>query len=96
VRQLEGMVVNFFGPIFCTAAGLKVGLTQLFDPVLVALGLLVITVATLAKLLGGSLDAWLDGLLFWESVAIGSGLNARGSMETIAAPVARSVGLRSR
>lgn len=93
VRRLEGMVMGLFAPIFFAASGLKVDLTQLFDPLLIMVGIGVILIASIGKIVGGTLGARLGGMHFWQAAAVGSGLNARGSMEIIAATLALSLGV---
>lgn len=75
------------------ASGLKVDLSQLLDPFLLSIALLVIVVASASKLAGGFLGARLGGMPFWQAAAVGSGLNARGSMQVIAATLALSLGV---
>ena len=54
-----------------------------------------IAVAVVAKLLGGYLGARLARLSRWESIAVGSGLNARGVVEIIIATTGLSLGVFS-
>lgn len=91
--RLESAVMGFFAPVFFAASGLKVDLTGLLDPFLLGVAVLVILVASTSKLVGGLIGARLGGMSFWQSAAVGSGLNARGSMEVIAATLALSLGV---
>lgn len=92
-RRMESVVMGFFAPVFFAAAGLKVDLSQLFDPFLLGMALLIIAVASTSKLAGGFVGARLAGMPFWQAGAVGAGLNARGSMEIIAATLALSLGI---
>lgn len=92
-RRMESVVMGFFAPVFFAASGLKVDLSQLLDPLLLSTALLVIVVASASKLVGGFLGARLGGMPFWQAAAVGSGLNARGSMQVIAATLALSLGV---
>lgn len=92
-RRMESVVMGFFAPVFFAASGLKVDLSQLLDPLLLSIALLVIVVASASKLVGGFLGARMGGMPFWQAAAVGSGLNARGSMQVIAATLALSLGV---
>jgi nucleotide-binding universal stress UspA family protein len=79
-----------FAPIFFAYAGLKVDLAHGFDAVV---AVEVIAVACAGKLIGASAGAYWGGLGIWESLAIGSGMNARGAMELVIALVGLSLGI---
>jgi mannitol/fructose-specific phosphotransferase system IIA component (Ntr-type) len=83
-------VLNVFAPVFYASAALRVDFATAFDPWLV---LVVLVVATLAKVVGCSLGARLSGLRWREAGAVGFALNSRGSMEMILAVVALRAGL---
>ncbi len=76
---------NFFAPLYFVSVGLKANFARDFDLVLVVV---VILIASIGKILGAGLGAWLGGLKLREALAVGSGLNARGAMEIIFASVA--------
>ncbi len=77
----------FFAPLFFAGIGLKVDFVRYFDPMLVAV------VVLLGKLLGCGLSARLSGFSLRESLAVGFGMNARGAMEIILGLLALQAGL---
>jgi Kef-type K+ transport system membrane component KefB/nucleotide-binding universal stress UspA family protein len=85
VRPLEIVTLGFFAPIFFASAGLNVNLVCLLKPELAAVTLALLLVAILSKLGACYLAGRLAGLGTWESVSIGLGANARGSMGLILA-----------
>ena len=70
--------------------GLKANFVTYFDGWLV---LIVLLIASLGKIGGAGLGAWLGGIPARSALAIGFGLNARGAMEIILASVALEYGL---
>ncbi|HLV26852.1 MAG TPA: cation:proton antiporter, partial [Gemmatimonadales bacterium] len=90
LHALETFVLAALSPIFFAFVGLKVNLWLLTGWQLPAL---VIAVAMVAKLVGCFTGARLAGMSFWESLAIGFGMNARGAMELIVALIGLSLGL---
>ncbi|MEB2285599.1 MAG: cation:proton antiporter [Myxococcales bacterium] len=92
LEQIEAPLLAVLAPIFFAYAGLKVDFVHGFE---VATTLAVITVACAGKLLGASVGAYWGGLGFWESLAIGSGMNARGAIGLIIALVGLSLGILS-
>jgi Kef-type K+ transport system membrane component KefB len=90
---LRSAVTKFVGPAFFAVFGLKVNLSLLSDPTLLLIGLTVTLVACASKVAGGTLGARLGGLPFWRAAAVGSGINARGSVEVIVAALALSLGV---
>jgi Kef-type K+ transport system membrane component KefB len=89
VRQV-GM--GFFVPIFFAYTGTKVDLTSLRGSAL-TFSVLIVAIACVTKILGGSLGASAGGLPRWEALAVGIGLNARGAMELVIAAIGLSLGL---
>ena len=90
-QELRGFIIAFFSPIFFAVAGLGMDLRTLAEPTLLLLTLAVIVVASLGKFLGALAGGRLGGLTGAESLALATGLNARGSTEVIIA----SIGLAS-
>ena len=90
LEQIEGPLLAVFAPIFFAYAGLKVDLAHGFE---LWTTVAVIAVACAGKLVGASAGAYWGGLGFWESLAIGSGMNARGAMELVIALVGLSLGI---
>ena len=94
-RNLRGIVNGLFMPVFFGLAGLSADLTILRDPEIALLTLLLIAIATLGKFLGAFAGGTLGGLRFRESLAIATGMNARGSTEVIVATIGLSMGVLS-
>ena len=94
-EQLRGLVVALFMPIFFSLAGLHADLTHLGDSTLFFLTLGLILIASLGKFAGAFLGGALGGLSARESLALGCGMNARGSTEVIVASIGLSMGALS-
>jgi Kef-type K+ transport system membrane component KefB/nucleotide-binding universal stress UspA family protein len=94
-NQLRGFIIAFFSPVFFAVAGLGMDLRTLFDPTLLLFTLAVIGVASVGKFLGALTGGRLAGLTVLESLALGTGLNARGSTEVIIASIGLSMGVLS-
>lgn len=82
--------ITFFAPLYFVSVGLEANFALYFD---VSLVLLVVVVATIGKVLGAGLGAWLSGSSIREAGAVGFAMNARGAMEIILATVALEQGL---
>jgi Kef-type K+ transport system membrane component KefB/nucleotide-binding universal stress UspA family protein len=93
--ELRGFIIAFFSPVFFGVAGLGMDLRTLFDPTLLLFTLAVILVASLGKFLGALAGGRLGGLTGAESLALATGLNARGSTEVIIASIGLSIGALS-
>jgi Kef-type K+ transport system membrane component KefB len=93
-RKVSALTHGFFAPVFFASIGIHLSGGAL----LAAPGFLLalIAVATLGKLVGAGLPAWLAGLRGREAVAVGVGMNARGAVELIVADVALRAGLFER
>ncbi|HEU5019909.1 MAG TPA: cation:proton antiporter, partial [Pseudolabrys sp.] len=94
-EQLRGLIVAFFMPVFFGTAGLSADLTILGDPALLALTGGLIVIASAGKFSGAFLGGKLGGLTGRESLALGTGMNARGSTEVIVATIGLSMGALS-
>jgi Kef-type K+ transport system membrane component KefB/nucleotide-binding universal stress UspA family protein len=94
-EQLRGLIVALFMPVFFGLSGLNADLTILrsLDLALLAVGLIVI--ASIGKFLGAFIGGTIGGLSRAESLALGCGMNARGSTEVIVATLGLSAGLLS-
>lgn len=93
-RKLQAVTLGFFAPIFFAVAGLKVNILHLASPKLVAICLVVISIASLGKIAGAYLGArYIGGKDRWTSLSFGAGMNARGAMEIIIATIGLSSGL---
>lgn len=94
-EQLRGLIIAFFMPVFFGAAGLSADLTILANPGLLALTIGFIVIASVGKFSGAFLGGKLGGLTARESLALGTGMNARGSTEVIIATIGLSMGALS-
>jgi K+:H+ antiporter len=94
-EQLRGLIIAFFMPVFFGIAGLSADLTILKDPSLLALTLGLVAIASIGKFSGAFLGGTLGGLTLRESLALGTGMNARGSTEVIVATIGLSMGALS-
>ena len=92
-EQLRGLIVALFMPVFFGLAGLSTNLAVLAQTnlLLVTLGLIVI--ASLGKFAGAFLGARVGGMTSAEALALGCGMNARGSTEVIIASIGLSMGV---
>ncbi len=92
-EQLRGLIVALFMPVFFGVAGLAIDLKVLADPRLCLLTLLVIGIASVGKLGGCYFGSRLSGLGHAEGLAVGLGMNARGSTEIILATIGLGLGV---
>jgi Kef-type K+ transport system membrane component KefB/nucleotide-binding universal stress UspA family protein len=95
-EQLRGLIVALFMPVFFGLSGLSADLTVLKNPQLALLALGLIVIASVGKFLGAFLGGKLGGLTRAESLALGCGMNARGSTEVIVATIGLSMGVLNR
>src|SRR5690242_5553121 len=94
-EQLRGLIVALFMPVFFGLAGLNADLTILRSPDLALLAVGLIAIASIGKFLGAFIGGTIGGLSRAESLAVGCGMNARGSTEVIVATIGLSTGLLS-
>ncbi|WP_249713916.1 cation:proton antiporter [Rhizomonospora bruguierae] len=93
LAPLRTVVVSVLAPIFFATAGLRMDLTSLWHPRVLAAGLLVLAVAILGKFAGAYLGARLSRFSHWEGLALGAGLNARGVIEVVVAMAGLRLGI---
>ncbi|MGB3540778.1 MAG: cation:proton antiporter [Mesorhizobium sp.] len=93
--QLRGIITALFMPIFFGVAGLSADLTVLADPTLALLTLGLVVIASVGKFSGAFMGGKFAGLSWKEAIAVGCGMNARGSTEVIVASIGLSMGLLS-
>lgn len=93
--QLRGIITAFFMPVFFGVAGLSADLTVLLDPTLALLTIGLVVVASLGKFSGAFIGSKAANLSWREAVAIGCGMNARGSTEVIVAKIGLSMSILS-
>ena len=92
---LRTFVTAVLAPLFFATAGLRMDLTALARPEILAATGLVLTVAVVTKFAGAYLGARTARLGRWEAMALGAGLNARGAIEVIIAMVGLQLGVLS-
>jgi Kef-type K+ transport system membrane component KefB/nucleotide-binding universal stress UspA family protein len=93
--ELRGFIMAFFSPVFFAVAGLGMDLRTLMDPTLLLFTGAVILVASVGKFSGALMGGRLGGLSLRESLALATGLNARGSTEVIIATIGLTMGALS-
>ena len=94
-EQLRGLITSLFMPVFFGLAGLTADLTVLRDPHLLWLTGALVVMASVGKFGGAFVGGSLGGLSRYESFALASGMNARGSTEVIIATIGLSMGVLS-
>src|SRR6266403_1255621 len=94
-EQLRGLITALFMPVFFGVAGLNADLRVLENPSLLLLALGFIAIASLGKFSGAFAGGAIGGLTWRESLALGWGMNARGSTEVIVASLGLSMGALS-
>lgn len=91
--QLRGLTTALFMPVFFGLTGLKTDIGVLFERDALLLTIGIILVASIGKFGGAFLGARMSGLSRAEALALGSGMNARGSTEVIIATIGLSAGV---
>ena len=92
-EQLRGLIVALFMPVFFGVAGLAIDLKVLLDPQIFGLAVLVIGIASIGKLGGAYIGSRFARLTNAEALAVGFGMNARGSTEIILATIGLTMGV---
>jgi hypothetical protein len=90
LEPVERVVRSFFTPLYFGAVGLSLSFVANFDVGLVSV---VFLLACVGKLGGVTIGTRLGGCSLRDSLAIASGMNARGAIEILLATLARQVGL---
>lgn len=93
--ELRGFIVAFFSPVFFAVAGLSMDVSSLAEPALIGFTLAIIAAASVGKFAGALVGGRFGGLTTAESLALATGLNARGSTEVIIANIGLSMGVLS-
>ncbi len=91
-EQLRGLIVAVFMPVFFGVAGLTTDVSVLGRPDMMLLTLGLIALASIGKFTGAFVGGRVGGLTYSESLAVGCGMNARGSTEVIVASIGLSMG----
>ncbi|TAN49021.1 MAG: cation:proton antiporter [Methylococcaceae bacterium] len=84
-RLIQPFALGFFAPLYFVSVGINLDFSAHFDGRLV---FLVCLIASVGKILGGGLGAWLGGMTVRHAMAVGVALNARGAIEIILASIA--------
>lgn len=96
-RQIEGqlraLTTALFMPVFFGLTGLKTDLSVLLDPHILLLAVGLIVIASVGKFAGAFTGARFGGFSIAEAMALGCGMNARGSTEVIVASIGLAVGV---
>ncbi|MCZ7373258.1 cation:proton antiporter [Micromonospora sp. WMMC250] len=95
LAPLRAVVLGVLAPLFFATAGLRMDLTALGEPVVLAAAILVLAVAILGKFAGAYIGARASRMNRWEALALGAGMNARGVIEVIVAMVGLRLGVLS-
>ncbi|MCK9893028.1 cation:proton antiporter [Frankia sp. AgB32] len=95
VAPVRLVVTGVLAPLFFATAGLRVDLTELRRPGVLAAAAVVLVVAVVGKFLGALLGARVSRLSWWESLALGAGMNARGVVEIVVAGTGLRLGVIS-
>jgi Kef-type K+ transport system membrane component KefB len=93
LAPLRTVVLSVLAPLFFATAGLRMDLTRLAEPSVLAAAVVVLVVAVAGKFLGAYIGARLSRLTRWEALALGAGMNARGVIEVIVAMVGLRLGV---
>ncbi|CAN5677366.1 hypothetical protein BH11BAC1_BH11BAC1_10930 [soil metagenome] len=87
---IHQFVTNIFAPLFFVSIGLHVNFIEHFNLQLI---LLVLLIASVGKITGAGIGAYMGGLNFRKSLAVGFGMNARGAMEILLGTIAFKAGI---
>ncbi|MEV5877946.1 cation:proton antiporter [Streptomyces sp. NPDC052101] len=93
MEPLDTTVLAFLSPLFFALAGLRVDLTALATPSIALWGLAALGIAVVGKYLGAFVGAAAGKLNWWEAVAVGAGINARGVIQVVIAVTGVRIGL---
>jgi Kef-type K+ transport system membrane component KefB/nucleotide-binding universal stress UspA family protein len=91
--QLRALTTALFMPVFFGLTGLQTDLSVLRDPQILLLAIGLILIASVGKFGGAFAGAKFGGFSNSEAIALGCGMNARGSTEVIVASIGLSIGV---
>ncbi|MEZ2128221.1 cation:proton antiporter [Sinorhizobium sp. CB9] len=91
--QLRALTSALFMPVFFGLTGLQTDLTVLANPSVLLFTAAVVLIASVGKFGGAFTAAKMGGFTTSEALALGCGMNARGSTEVIVATIGLSVGV---
>src|SRR6266849_3945076 len=90
-EQLRGLIVALFMPVFFGLAGRTTNLAVFAQTDLLFLAFGMIAIASFGKFSGAFLGGRLGGMNWAEALALGCGMNARGSTEVVVATIGLSM-----
>jgi Kef-type K+ transport system membrane component KefB len=93
LAPLRTVVTRVLAPLFFATAGLRMDLTALREPAVLAAALVVLLIAIVGKFLGAFLGAIASRMNRWEALALGAAMNARGVVEVVVAMVGVRLGV---
>jgi len=93
-KKVNALTHGFLAPVFFASIGIHLQTGALLETPGFVVAL--VAIATLGKVVGTGLPAWLGGMGGRDSLAVGIGMNARGAVELIVADVALRAGLFQR
>jgi len=93
LAPLRTFVMAVLAPLFFATAGLRMDLTALGRPEVLASAAAVLLIAVAGKFVGVYVGARTSRLGHWEALALGAGMNARGVIEVIIAMVGLRLGV---
>jgi Kef-type K+ transport system membrane component KefB len=93
LAPLRTAVLAVFAPLYFATVGLRIDLTALADPVVLATAVGLVAVAVAGKFGGAFLGAMAVRLPKWEAIALGAGMNARGVIQIVVAGVGLKLGV---
>jgi Kef-type K+ transport system membrane component KefB len=93
LAALRTFVMAVLAPLFFATAGLRMDLTALVRPTVLAATVAALAVAIVGKFAGAYIGARCGRLTHWEGLALGAGLNTRGVIEVIVAMVGLRMGV---
>jgi Kef-type K+ transport system membrane component KefB/nucleotide-binding universal stress UspA family protein len=91
-EQLRGLIIALFMPVFFGLAGLSADVAALARPDLLLFTVALIVIASVGKFGGAFVGGAFAGFSIAESLALGCGMNARGSTEVVVASIGLSLG----
>ncbi|MFI6532782.1 cation:proton antiporter [Nonomuraea sp. NPDC050547] len=86
-------VLSVLAPLFFATVGLRLDLTALAEPAVLAVSAAVLCVGVGGKFAGAWIGGAVSGMGRWERLAVGAGINARGVVEVIIATVGLRLGI---
>ncbi|CAD6229352.1 unnamed protein product [Miscanthus lutarioriparius] len=89
IEKIEDFVTGLLLPLFFAISGLRTNVQKINDPITVGLLVLVLVMASFAKIMGTIIIAALYTMPFREGIALGFLMNTRGLVEMIVLNIGR-------